>query len=250
MKFNHFTKVLIASGLILAGSVSVQAAESGREPIKIIQTEELVFPFSMVRTQLRGEARIAINVDSQGVLKDMLVLAYTKKPFADTAVEGLKTWKFEAARINGQPVGAVSEISIDFTATGVVISQTMNDVMEALYNLTAGARTPYDYKLCTMREIDRIPVPVSVIRPNYPQELAKKDIVGQVTVVFFIDETGAIRMPAVTRSDNDLLADLAIDALKQWKFEPPTRRGVPVLVRAVQVFNFVPGSKVEIKAMP
>jgi TonB family protein len=139
---------------------------------------------------------------------------------------------------------------INFTATGVVVSQTLSDTIERLYGRIYESLNSYEYKLCTMRDIDNIPVPVFVIRPDYPPEIAAKNIAGEVSVAFFIDETGAIRMPAVTQSDSQILSDLAINALRQWKFEPPTRKGLPVLVKAVQLFKFVPGSKVEIKAGP
>jgi TonB family protein len=63
---------------------------------------------------------------------------------------------------------------------------------------------------------------------------------GTVIVDFFIDENGKLRMPAIQRADHDELASLAVAAMLQWKFEPPTRQGVPVLVRAKQVFHFGP----------
>jgi TonB family protein len=61
-----------------------------------------------------------------------------------------------------------------------------------------------------------------------------------VVVDFYIDETGAVRMPYVTGRPHTLLANLAVDAVRQWKFEPPTRNGTPVLVHARQVFHFNP----------
>jgi outer membrane biosynthesis protein TonB len=64
-----------------------------------------------------------------------------------------------------------------------------------------------------------------------------------VSVDFFIDETGSVRMPAVSANDDVHLTALAIDALRQWKFEPPTHNGRPVLAKAVQVFNFGTGKQ-------
>ena len=46
-----------------------------------------------------------------------------------------------------------------------------------------------------------------------------------------VDSTGSAE-------DDNLLTALAINALSQWKFEPPTSHGRAVLVRASQVFNF------------
>jgi outer membrane biosynthesis protein TonB len=59
-----------------------------------------------------------------------------------------------------------------------------------------------------------------------------------VTIEFFIDETGAVRLPAGVTTENKVLTALALDAVKQWKFTPPTTRGKGVLVKASQVFNF------------
>ena len=47
-----------------------------------------------------------------------------------------------------------------------------------------------------------------------------------------------MRVPSVSVEDDSLLTSLAVAALRQWRFEPPTRNGNPVLVRASQVFNF------------
>jgi len=49
---------------------------------------------------------------------------------------------------------------------------------------------------------------------------------------------GAVRLPSVSTEQDAVLTRLAIDALKQWKFSPPTSRGRPVLVKASQVFDF------------
>lgn len=64
------------------------------------------------------------------------------------------------------------------------------------------------------------------------------EVRGDVTVSFYIDEQGAVRMPYVLGQPNLELADLAVEAVRQWKFEPPTRQGRPVLVHAQQLFRF------------
>ena len=89
--------------------------------------------------------------------------------------------------------------------------------------------------------IGPIPPPIVTVTPQYSGQQAAKGVKGMVTVDFYIDVTGAIRMPAVSVKDDSELTALAVTALRQWKFEPPTRNGHPVLVRASQVFNFGAG---------
>jgi TonB family protein len=61
---------------------------------------------------------------------------------------------------------------------------------------------------------------------------------GTVEIQFYIDEKGAVRLPAIKYSDRIDLAESALEAVRQWKFEPPTRNGRPVLITAVQQFDF------------
>jgi len=68
---------------------------------------------------------------------------------------------------------------------------------------------------------------------------------GKVSVEFYIDETGRVRMPSVDLETNEAYEDLsatAIAAVGQWQFEPPTVKGRPVLVVAHQDFTFQPAA--------
>lgn len=227
--------LLLACLLLTQASFGQKAAYTSA---KIIQTTEIIFPPNLVRQVQKGEARIALNVDEKGVLVDTLVVGYTRREFADLALEGLKAWKYEPAMLNGAPISSVSEVQVSFSATGVVVDLTINETIQSLFSYAFNDER-YNYRPCLLRDIDRIPSPVKVVNPVYPSDLAEQGVTGQVNVTFFIDETGEVRMPAVTQAEDLRLAAPAIAALALWKFEPPTRNGSPVLVRASQQFNFV-----------
>ena len=58
---------------------------------------------------------------------------------------------------------------------------------------------------------------------------------------FYIDETGHVRLPAVSRETNEAdeeLSAAAVTAVEQWQFEPPVSKGKPVFVLAHQDFDF------------
>jgi TonB family protein len=107
-----------------------------------------------------------------------------------------------------------------------------------MYQLMSGA---YRYHACALRELDRIPTPKKIVKPIYPVEMAKSGHHGRVVVDFYIDESGRVRMPAVsletTRNDEEL-ATAAVTAVSQWEFEPPVSHGRPALVAIQQEFNF------------
>jgi TonB family protein len=88
-------------------------------------------------------------------------------------------------------------------------------------------------------------VPTRIVgdAPRYAVEAAKQGVRGSVAVYFYIDEKGEVRMPAVQTGPHPYLMEIAVDALKSWKFEPPTSRGRPVLVAAAQIFDFGGGNR-------
>jgi TonB family protein len=116
----------------------------------------------------------------------------------------------------------------------------MNDFVEA----RTMQMLPYSYafRLCRPSELDQVPALVVRVPPYYGTDLAKQGIKGSVRIDFYIDETGAVRMPTLTAEDNGVLPMLALDALKQWKFSPPTTHGRAALVRAREEFRFDGGS--------
>jgi protein TonB len=59
---------------------------------------------------------------------------------------------------------------------------------------------------------------------------------GSTTLLIVVGEDGSVRSVSVDRSLNRDLDAKAVDAVKQWKFEPATKKGVPVSVElGVQV---------------
>lgn len=235
---------MVCCGLLMAGIAFGQIPQFVPEwqSLQIKQTVEPVFPQRLVQIGVtEGMVRVAINTDVQGKLVEWLMVGYTRPEFADAAVAAIKQWKFEPARLRGEPAGTTVEIFFQFEAKGVVVSTcNFNDIIEERVARIIGVH--YVYQPCSLAELDRIPTPIIAVKPQYPAELADKGVKGSVTVEFYIDETGTIRVPAVSVKDDSQLSALAVAALRQWKFEPPTRNGRPVLLKASQLFRFGPGS--------
>jgi TonB family protein len=154
-------------------------------------------------------------------------------------VAALRRCNFTPAVVAGAPVTAVREMRFRFSRAGVAIENlTGIDVLSR-----ALERATFDhmsFRALALRELDRIPTPVTVIKPRMPEALATSRASGTVTVEFYIDETGNVRMPAAldrTLSDH---ACEAVEAVRQWKFEVPTAHGKPALALVRQKFHFDP----------
>lgn len=181
-----------------------------------------------------GEVRAAISVDSDGNLKDCLITAYTTPEFADAVLAALKRWRYHPAKANGRPTASCSDLLVEFRSEGVVVQTLPGAMIRRAFD---SLDEHYRYKPSQLRDLDRIPTPVHVV----PPVASSDDLIHTVTVEFYIDEQGNVRMAAVPRtSAGDVYAAAAVAAVEQWRFEPPLRRGRPVLVLAQQEFNFRP----------
>jgi len=240
---------IFCAGLVAAGSLRGQISRMQMTPewqsLKIDQTVEPAFPIRLMQVGVtQGMVHLAINTDPDGKLVEWLVVGYTQPEFADSVVMAVKQWKFTPAELRGEKVGTTVELIFQFEAKGVVVSSsTLSDALEMQTLRRMGAR--YIYEPCLLRDLDRIPTPIVTVTPAYPVELAQRGLAGKVTVEFYIDEKGAVRVPSVSIDDDSVLTSLAVTALRQWRFEPPTRNGTPVLVKASQVFNFGRAAKPE-----
>jgi TonB family protein len=234
--------VLLASTL-LSPLALAQIGLPEYVPVKIDQTVEAIYPRRLANIGIKsGAASVAIAVDDDGRLTDYLVTAYSHPAFAANAVEAVKKWKFEPARVHGAPRNSKADLTFRFEVEGVVlVSMDVISSNELVHFKVAPDSEAYS--ACSLSQLDRIPTPTKIVNPVYPSALARSSLGGHILVQFYIDELGRVRMPSVSRETdeaNEGLSAAAIIAVAQWQFEPPTVKGRPVLVLAQQDFNFKP----------
>jgi TonB family protein len=235
------------AGLLVASIASAAPAEPTTFSARIFRNVDVTYPLSLLRDGVsHGEARVLININDKGVIIDTLPLAYTHKPFLTATLDALKKWKYEPGRIDNVPVNTLCEITVRFEVSGILVFDRTPVNMP--HQDIAGEE--YVYRVHGVRTLDRIPTPLHITQPVYPKDWIAQGLRGKVTVDFYVDETGAIRMPSVGASDHPLLAASVVQAVSEWRFTPPTRRGQPVLVRCQQVFNFTPPSETPAPASP
>ena len=88
--------------------------------------------------------------------------------------------------------------------------------------LDAGPREPV-----TLPEIDEYTTP-----PLYSDEARRRGVEGIVTLAFHVDEAGAVSAARVLRGLGSGLDQNALVALRQWRFRPGRRQGVPAAMDA------------------
>src|SRR5262245_34892090 len=69
------------------------------------------------------------------------------------------------------------------------------------------------------------PTPVHTVRPEYPWDLKRAGIIGEVNLRCVVDETGKVKDVTVANSTHSGFVKPAVEALTLWRFAPATRDG-------------------------
>jgi TonB family protein len=79
---------------------------------------------------------------------------------------------------------------------------------------------------------------VKAVPPRYPAAARRLGVEGSVIVEVTVDERGHVINASTIGEPNELLADAAVSAVRQWEFRPHTENGLTTKVRFRQPVRF------------
>lgn len=87
--------------------------------------------------------------------------------------------------------------------------------------------------------VDVPPRPSSRVQPDYPARARASAITGFVTLSLRVSNDGSVQDVRVLEAQpSGVFEAAAMDAIKQWRFEPAMYQGAPVAVRVRQTLRF------------
>jgi periplasmic protein TonB len=89
-----------------------------------------------------------------------------------------------------------------------------------------------------LASLDQKPVATIQPRPNFPFEMKRARISGQVTLGFIVDSNGEVRDPYVINSSHREFEAEALKAILKSKFRPGKKSGASVNTRMQQTLSF------------
>ena len=90
----------------------------------------------------------------------------------------------------------------------------------------------------TPRAGTRPPAVLSAPNPTYTEEARQNKVSGDVVIALTVDEHGLPQDVRVKRGLGSGLDEKAVEAVRQYKFKPATRDGVPVATHLFINVNF------------
>ncbi|MCU0244899.1 MAG: energy transducer TonB [Acidobacteria bacterium] len=192
------------------------------KPPKLVKQVAPVYPETARQARVEGVVILEARADEKGDVVDARVLRSV--PALDkAALAAVKQWKYEPMVIDGKPRPVVFTVTIRFALDE-------GSAKTALAKFAAGAvRAEGDIQP---------PKAVKEVMPVYPEAARSSGVQGTVILGVKIDGTGRVVDAVVLRSV-PLLDQAAIDAIRQWEFEPFVQDGKAVPLVFTQTVRFV-----------
>jgi TonB family protein len=185
-----------------------------RTPKPIFRVEPL-YPEQAPQARIEGTVVIFAEVNSSGFPENLRVLRSLGHGLHQEALEAVQLWRFEPFRENGKSIRVATFIPLSFELT------------------PAGqgpANTPSENSIFRVNEGIRPPMVRSRVAAIYTEAARNAKREGTVILYAEIKATGEIGNLQVLRTLGEGLDEAAVDAIKQWKFDPALKDGKPVPV--------------------
>jgi TonB family protein len=192
------------------------------QPPRLIKSVDPIYPTEARKNGVEGVVILEAKTDERGNVADVRILRSI--PALDqAAMDAVKQWKYEPKVIKGKPVPEVFTVTVRFmldkaekkgvagVVKGVVTEKDLEEFAKGAVKAEGNITPP---KL--IKQVD----------PVYPEEARKKQIEGIVILSARTDEQGNVVGVKVLRSIPEL-DQAAINAVKQWKYEPKIIDGKP-----------------------
>ena len=86
--------------------------------------------------------------------------------------------------------------------------------------------------------VEKNPVPVKQIKPDYPDIAKRAGVEGTVWVKILVDKSGKAKKAVVIKSDADIFNEPAVAAALQWVFTPAVMNSGPIAAWVAIPFRF------------
>ena len=184
-------------------------------PPKLIKKKEPVYPETARKAGIEGVVILEAKTDIHGRVKNVRVLRSI--PLLDeAAIDAVRQWVYEPLIMDGRPKEAIFTTTVRFSLNG------------------KGKKEP-PAKTSTGDVL--VPKLVKKVNPVYPEAAREAGIQGLILLEATTDKEGNVAAIRVLKSIPEL-DQAAIDALKQWKYEPVIVEGQPRGVTFTVTINF------------
>jgi TonB family protein len=187
----------------------------------IVRKVEPEYPPLARQARIQGTVRFTAVLATDGSVKQLTLLS-GHPLLVQAAKQAVEQWRFRPTLLNGEPVEVNTNIDVGFTLPDAPAGASRSEEAPDVHRIGGGVSAP---------------VPISRVQPKFPAGIPPETQEARVMLKIVIGTEGEVA--EVEPLDGDpAFFEAAIEAVKQWKFQPGMKEGKPVKVRANVEINF------------
>jgi TonB family protein len=209
------------------------------KPPKLLKKIQPAYPEEARKKGIEGVVILEAKADEKGNVVDARILKSVPE-LDQAAVDALKQWKYQPMIIKGKPMPILFTVTVKFAldkdkkkgvvsgVEGGVVGGVKGGVQGGVAGGVVSEKELEEFAEGAVKVEGDINPPrlLKKANPVYPEEARKKGIEGVVILCCRTDEQGNVVGAKILKSIPEL-DQAAIDALKQWKYEPMIIEGKP-----------------------
>ena len=211
-------------------------SKSHRVPPRVIARSNIVYPYAMQASGMKGEVLVDFDVDIEGRVRNAFVVRSLNPSFDDSALDAVRQWRFEPGTMNGRPVHTRMQVPIVFSLENPIGSGMDFGGGEGPLETRQKANLA---KLPEEFRYDTPPHPIGTVRPVYPYGLLREGKEGRAVVRFMIGPSGRVEFAQVNEATAPEFGAALLAAIECFVYEPALKAGRPssALVGFEEEFN-------------
>jgi len=179
-----------------------------------------VYPEAAKMAGIQGVVSLNVKVDEQGNVSEVESWADNNPVLSRSAVRAVKRWKYRPVLIEDEPFAFSGEVVFTFRlGKGAQVSEEGN--------------SPVRRVACTLSERGLL----NRIDPEYPRAARIAHVSGDVVLQVLIDKQCRVEEVKAT-SGHPLLVQSAVEAVRQWRYQPYVVGNEAIAVQGLVVLKF------------
>jgi TonB family protein len=176
------------------------------------------YPKGLPTPLLGGTVSLSATVNEHGKVDSVVIVHPVNPELNAAAIAAVSHWRFRPATKDGMPI--TTQVSVDVVFTGPHPYTVINGIDRLHVGGVTAPRLTYDPD------------------PEYTDAARKAKTEGTVVLGLVVSAAGLPEYINVVRSLDSGLDKAAVDAVKQWKFEPAMKGDKPVAIHINVEVNF------------
>lgn len=216
---------LPASALVHAASAAAPAAEPplvADGPALLREWVPPVYPPEQLAKKVAGAVTVRLIVDENGAVASARAMPDSDEPFVASALAAVQAWRFAPAIENQKPAPCCLETRVAYSPTRGQLKPSPVPPQAQTFSLAPRTQ----------------PEPRSSPAGEYPSVLVERKIPGAVRFSGHVTAQGRLVNPRISAASHVDFVLPALDALKQWEFQPAMQGDLPVEANVEALMTF------------